>query len=983
MLAFLLLGLLVVQSTNNAVAQDEEDYLSEARSLLAQMTPEERVGQLFLVTFIGDTVTNDSDIADLILNYNIGGVSILNKNDNISGSNNAPVRLAELINDLQYLSLNGPLLDEEGNEDQESGTQISPTPSPVQETNRVPIPLYIATVHEGDGPPYTQILHGLTELPNPMAIGATWEPEQGNIIGEIAGKELSALGVNMLLGPSLDVLESPQPFSPSDQGTRSFGGDPFWVGVMGQSYTAGIHGGSEGRIAVIAKHFPGYGSSDRAINEEVGTVRKSLEQLKQIELAPFFSVTGNANDPLSTVDGMLTAHVRYQGFQGNIRATTAPVSFDPLALTTLLDLPQFAEWRQNGGLIVSDELGVRAVQRFYDGTGQEFPHRQVAKDALLAGNDLLYLSQFALAGRNYNTQLANMKDAIIWFREKYETDQTFQQRIDEAALTIIQQKLRLYDGNFEPENVLVDPLEVRDVINQGQSSVFNLAQKAITLIAPSQVDLDEPLPIGVDERIVIFTDLRESSHCSTCEAEPWLDVRALENRMLALYGPQASAQVRPDQISSFSFKHLNDYLLARPEAFPSPTPPTELTPSGGTQSATSTPEFFQTAEPTPTISPSSFVPLALENANWIIFAMLKPAVSVPDSDALNIFLRERPDIVRNANIVVLAFNAPYYLDTTEISNLTTYYGIYSKIEPFVDAAVRALFRESPLSGRSPVNIEGIRYDLFEITEPDPEQVIELFIVDEGVPTSPPSQEPLEVIPGATLRLQTGVIVDQNGNPVPDGTPVQFIQQDRIQGFVNVIGEQPTVNGIANLDYLLEARTGNFRITATAGEVRASQEVDIVIGENAVVSVSTPTPAPSQTPTITLTPTSTSTTTPTAQPTSTLTPQPTATLEPENDIPDEGTTTIFGEVQMLLGFSLGLLATGGAGYAISRTEHHKLPAIVRCILWGLLGALIAYNYFMLGLPGATWLEAFGGWAALLITLFGGVVGLLFYRLGNRR
>ncbi|MGD2050258.1 MAG: hypothetical protein PVH03_12200, partial [Chloroflexota bacterium] len=487
--------------------------------------------------------------------------------------------------------------------------------------------------------------------------------------------------------------------------------------------------------------------------------------------------------------------------------------------------------------------------------------------------------------------------------------------------------------------------------------------------------------IGVNERIVIFTDLRETRQCSTCDDEPWLDVQALENRMLALYGPQASAQVQTDQIRSFSFKHLNDFLLARPEAFPSPTPAAEETRSAGSQFTIPTPEGFQTAEPTPTISPSSFVAGALENANWIIFAMLRPDAAVPDSDALNLFLKERPDIVRNANIVVLAFNAPYYLDATEISSLSTYYGLYSKIDPFVDAAVRALFQESPLSGRSPVNIEGIRYDLFEVTKPDPNQVIELYIVDEGVPTSPPSQAPLEVLPGATLRLQTGVIVDQNGNPVPDGTPVQFIQQDRIQGFVNVIGEQPTLNGIANLDYLLEARTGNFRITATAGEARASQEVDIVIGENAVVSVNTPTPAPTQIPSATFPPTSTSTTTPSPQPTSTLTPQPTATIEPESEVPDEAGATVFGEFQMLLGFSLGLLATGGAGYAISRTEHTNLPVIVRCILWGILGALIAYNYFMLGLPGTTWLESLGGWAALLITLFGGVVGLLLHRIVN--
>lgn len=114
----------------------------------------------------------------------------------------------------------------------------------------------------------------------------------------------------------------------------------------------------------------------------------------------------------------------------------------------------------------------------------------------------------------------------------------------------------------------------------------------------------------------------------------------------------------------------------------------------------------------------------------------------------------------------------------------------------------------------------------------------------------------------------------------------------------------------------------------------------------------------------------------------MTPRPTATIEPENDTPDEGSTTLFGEVQMLLGFGLGLLATGGAGYAMSRTEHHNLPVIVRCILWGLLGALIAYNYFMLGLPGTIWLGSLGGWAGLLITLFGGILGLLLFRVNNR-
>ena len=44
-------------------------------------------------------------------------------------------------------------------------------------------------------------------------------------------------------------------------------------------------------MAVIVKHFPGLGGSDRPIEEEVATIRKSLDELQQVDLAPFFTVT--------------------------------------------------------------------------------------------------------------------------------------------------------------------------------------------------------------------------------------------------------------------------------------------------------------------------------------------------------------------------------------------------------------------------------------------------------------------------------------------------------------------------------------------------------------------------------------------------------------------------------------------------------------------------------------------------------------------
>jgi beta-N-acetylhexosaminidase len=759
-------------------------------------------------------------------------------------------------------------------------------------------------------------------------------------------------------------------------GTRTFGGDPFWVGLMGQSYTAGIHDGSNNRLAVIAKHFPGFGSSDRPLNEEVGTVRKSLEQLKQIELAPFFAVTGGTADPASTVDGLLTAHIRYQGFQGNIRVTTAPVSFDPQALTSLMQEPEFAPWRQNGGVMVSDSLGAMAVQRFYEDTGQEFPHRLVAKDALLAGNDLLYLANFAIGeNADYSVQLANIKDTMNWFREKYETDQTFKQRTDEAVRRVLQLKLRLYGGNFDKENVLVNPDGAAINTAESEGAIFDLAQEAMTLIAPSQTELTQVLPPNAGDNIVIFTDVRQTQQCSDCPLEALLDLEALQNRMLALYGPEASDQVRPGQISSYSFEDLQLFLQN------APIPPPAQTISG---TATPDPESGApppTPAPTPTISPAFLAQESLEAADWIIFAMLNPDAAVAASQAVNEFLARRPEIARDARIIVFAYNAPYYLDTTEISRLTAYFGVYSRIDRFVDASVRALFQESTLQGRPPVNVPGISYDLFEITKPNPAQVIELFIVDQGQPQSPPSQAPLEVVPGATLRLQTGIIRDHNGNVVPDGTLVQFVQQDRIQGFVNVIAERPTVGGVANLDYLLEARTGNFRITAESGDALSSQEINIAIGENAFVSINTPTPGPTLPPTITTTPTPTETPTSTPTETPTPTPSPSPTPRPEETPEEPPEEPMAYEVQMVLGITAGLLVTGGTGYFIGRNGtggRARLDKTLRWVLWAFAGGLLAYNYYALDLPGASLFASMEGWAGFVVTLLGGGIGLAVYR-----
>lgn len=965
-------------SAQSTLAQDDapNDTLAAAQTILNNMSGAERVGQLFLVTFEGDQATFDSDIADLIINFYIGGVALSTANDNITGYGNLeniPAQTAELINNLQSLALFGqPVAVPDGSEIEQDAVPPTRPPAPPMTA----IPLFVAIAHEGNSYPNTAVLSGLTDVPSNMAIGATWQPELAQQVGEVVGRELSNLGINMLLGPSLDVLENPDPISPSDLGVRSFGGDPYWVGVLGSAYTAGVHLGSGNQIAVIPKHFPGFGASDRPLHEEVPTVRKSLEQLRQIELAPFFAVTGDATRPEAVADGLLTTHIRYQGFQGNIRATTNPVSLDPLALSALMAEEELSSWRDAGGLTVSDALGVRAVERFY-GPDQGFPHRVIAKDAFLAGNDLLYLSDFALGDAPYEEQLANITDTILWFQERYETDVAFQQQVDTAVLRILQLKLKLYKNNFDGENILNSNEESPVVDPLGEATIIDVAQSGLTLIAPDPDELVERLvqPPTAGENIVIFTDMRQFQQCSSCPPQPLISLTDIEERMLTLYGPQASAQVQPSQISSHSFADLEAFIDAGPETIIYNTAPITPTVAPG---SSPTPEDGPTSTPLPTSTPPPefLVQEDLASADWIIFAMLDQAGA--NSRALNNFLAQRPDLVREQRVVVFAFDAPYYLDSTEITQLSALFGLYSHNEAAIDTAVRALFQELQFSGASPVNIPGASYDLFLQTQPTSNQIIGLDVSNQDADSSA-EDEPFLVSVGDTLRLQTGVIVDSNGNPVPDGTVVRFRQRDRVAGVENIIGEVPTINGIAQMDYVLEARTegGQFRIVAESGAATISQEVDIKVGATesgggAQISIIDPTPQP--------TPTNTPPPTPTVTATSPATdpPEPTST-SPQLPLPPEepGIRIELSEFWLLTAVFAGLLVSGGAAYTLGRQQNVSLTQQIGWPLWAMIGGLLAYLYFKLELPGTANLGDMQIFTGFLVTVIGGLIGLLLY------
>jgi beta-N-acetylhexosaminidase len=904
-----------------AQAQQPDD---PAARLLARMPPAARVGQLFLVTFPGTATDETSALYDLIVEDRIGGVLLRPGNGNTAPDGNSPARIAALTGGLQQLAWEASRI---------------PLPAPAEgdaEAAQSPyVPLFVAVEQGPDGEFITAVISGTTPLPSPMAIGATWNLDYAETVGTIVGQELSAVGVNLVLGPSLDVLDTPRPRSPADLGVRSFGGDPYWVGRMGAAYIRGIHTGSGGRIAAVAGRFPGLGAADRPLSEEVSIVQKSLEQLKQIELAPFFAVTG-AEDPLSQPDGLLVSHIRYRGFQGNIYASTKPVSFDPQALQQLMALPVLASWREAGGVTVADELGARAVRRSYDPTEQQFNGVRIAREAFLAGNDLLVLSHFAMTD-DWESHIANIRDVVTFFQEKYASDPTFQARVDEAVLRILRLKLRLYNsyGTVTFGEAQVDQEVAAESVGQHREQVAPIAQDAVTLLSPPSPDL-RPVPPAADERIVIFSDDRQVSPCAGCAPVYVIAPTLLEETLVRLYGPAATRQVDPNGVTSFTFSELVEYL--------------------------DTPPAVSSEEATPV--PPHRAEVALQGADWILFAMLDVTEQVPQSNAVRRFLAEKADLLRNKKLVVFAFSAPYYLDTTEIAKLSSYLGLYSYTEPFVEVGARALFDEFPLTGASPVSVAGLNYNLITQTQPDPDQIIELLI---GGQDAEESEQPLEIHQGDTLLLRTSVILDRNGRQVPDGTPVEFTLAYPQEGLEHPL-QVTTRSGVAETTVTLD-RVGQLQVSVRAEPVpRAVRlQMDIREGQPAIVIAITPTPSPTARPIPT--------------PTPAVTPEvvPGPAQEPGTAAGGpEGRVGWLDLAQGLAGAALMALASYVGVWRLGRDPFRALRGALWCAACG----LVAYIGLALGLPGIDWAQRLvGTWTSAALTVAGGVIPLAVVLLGE--
>jgi len=736
--------------------------------VLASLSVDERIGQLVMVNFVGSDVDPASDIASLVRDMKVGAVLVTASNGNVVNRGDTAAQLAALTNGLQQRAF--------------EATRRSDGSSEYY------LPLLIATDNEGDLFPLTNVTNGYTAIPDNMAIGATWSKQHAQATGSIVGQELSAAGVNMLLGPVADVLDNPRSGGNGDIGVRSFGGNPTWVGELARAYVAGVHAGSEGRMLTVAKHFPGHGGSDRSTDNEVPVVNKSLDQLRTAELAPFaMAVEPGADGDAAVTDAIMVSHIRYRSFlSGGGDLFTGPISLDAGAFRGLMDLPEFAAWR-SGHLVMSDSLGVPAVKKWYaQQLGRPgFPNRSVVADALLAGNDLLPLVEFYHDPDHpgwKDNQLPTIQDSILYMREQYQSDPAFRRRADDAVRHVIQAKLRLYPA-LQLAQAQVDPSRATALAGQGAAEMQSLAEDALTLIQPPTAqELRARLPRGPQspEKVLIVECWED---CYPYRIKPRL---ALHEELLALYGPSGKARLKPEDVSTVSFGELDAYV-SKPRD----------------------PANASTAR-------------AVEDASWILFGLTEYNPDArPASGAVKRFLDSLPLDVRNKNLVGIAYNVPYHLDSTEISKLSAYFAMYGKTQASIDAGYRALFGDIAPKGHSPVSIAGAFYNLSDAVQPDPGQPLSIAVY---------GQDPGHVRDERTIGLVAGPVLDRNGNPVPDGLVVSFTLARGGSAAPAATATARTVDGLAAAQ-LATSGPGAYVASAAAGAIQATP-LELTVGEGA-------------------------------------------------------------------------------------------------------------------------------------------------------
>lgn len=329
----LMIGLLMtgnlVDDRSKIQAVFNEATLRQAGEMVAGMTIEEKVGQMFMLDFRkikGEAVTRiHEEIVETIRKVVPGGIILFEENTVDAH------QTRRLIEDFQ---------------------RSSPK-----------IPLFVAVDQEGGA--VTRMKYATT-MPGNMALGATGDEGLAYRAARMLGKELKALGFNLNFAPVIDVNNNPgNPII----GVRSFGSDPDLVSRMGLKFMKGLN---DAGIISAVKHFPGHGDTGVDSHIDLPTIAHDMERLNSVELKPYIAMIKHQAEMI------MTAHITFPAIEENPELQI-PSTLSARCLTGLL-----REQMGFQGVIITDALDMKAITKRY---GQ----CQAAEMAILAGADILLM----------------------------------------------------------------------------------------------------------------------------------------------------------------------------------------------------------------------------------------------------------------------------------------------------------------------------------------------------------------------------------------------------------------------------------------------------------------------------------------------------------------------------------------------------------------------------------------------------------------
>ena len=336
-------------------------------------------------------------------------------------------------------------------------------------TNNGKIPLLLAIDQEG-GIVYR--LGSGTALPGNMAIGATNDPKLATEAGQIIGRELSALGLNVDFAPVLDTNNNPQ--NPVI-GLRSFSSDPNRVAYLGIPMMKGIQ---DYNVAVAAKHFPGHG--DTAVDSHTGLplVDKSLAELEKLELLPFKKAMDEG------VDLLMTAHIQYPQIEKDqvVSKETGEKIYVPATLSDDILTGLVRKKYGYKGVIVSDAMGMDAIAK-------NFGEVEAVKMAIKAGVDLV-LMPTTLRSKADLTKIDTIVNAVV---DAVQTGDISEDRLNESVRRILTLKEKRGVLNFDPSARTAEKAEEAVGSSLNRDLERKIAAAAVTVVKNE----DNTLPFKV------------------------------------------------------------------------------------------------------------------------------------------------------------------------------------------------------------------------------------------------------------------------------------------------------------------------------------------------------------------------------------------------------------------------------------------------------------------------------------------------------